>query len=131
LRQRAASRGALSHGAVSRGAVSRGFRLQAEDLPKPAAAPAGQADSPRKPPPTPRRKLSFKEQREYDALPAQIEALEAEQQRLVEESQSAEFYKSGADHIRTVLTRIDAIAAELEAVLARWLDLEERATPGR
>ena len=33
-----------------------------------------------------KRKLSFKEQREFESLPAQIEALEAEQRRLTEES---------------------------------------------
>ena len=74
-----------------------------------------------------RRKLSFKEQREYDALPAQIEALETEHRRLIEESESPEFYKAGADHIRGVLARIEQTASQLETALARWLELEERA----
>ena len=74
-------------------------------------------------------KLSFKEQREYDVLPAQIEALEDEQRRLVQESESSEFYKAGAVHIRGVLARIEHVAQELEAALARWLELEERAAP--
>ena len=73
------------------------------------------------------RKLSFKEQREYEALPAQIDALDEEQRRLKEESESAEFYKAGADHIREVLARIESAAAEHNAALARWLELEERA----
>ncbi len=73
-----------------------------------------------------RKKLSFKEQREFDALPAQIEALEAEQQRLRHESESAEFYKERAEHIAAVLARIDQIAHELEGLLARWIELEER-----
>jgi ATP-binding cassette subfamily F protein uup len=72
------------------------------------------------------RKLSFKEQREFDALPARIEALEAEQQRLRHESESADFYKERADHIRTVLARIDQISHELEGLLARWLEFDER-----
>jgi ABC transport system ATP-binding/permease protein len=78
-----------------------------------------------------RRKLSFKEQREYAALPAHIEALEAEQGRLRSESESPEFYKERADHIRDVLARIDAIGRELETLLARWLELEERAASAR
>jgi ABC transport system ATP-binding/permease protein len=41
---------------------------------RPAAAPAG----------APRKKLSYKEQREFDALPALIEALESEQKRVAE-----------------------------------------------
>jgi ATP-binding cassette subfamily F protein uup len=75
---------------------------------------------------TARRKLSFNEQRELESLPAQIEALEAEQQRLTAESESPEFYKAPADHIRAVLARIDAVARELEADLSRWLELDDR-----
>jgi len=74
-----------------------------------------------------KRKLSFKERRELESLPAHIEALEAERERLQHESASPEFYKSPAEHIRAVLARIDAIGPELEAALARWVALEERA----
>jgi ATP-binding cassette subfamily F protein uup len=70
------------------------------------------------------RKLSYKEQRELDALPERIAALEDEQDRLKAESASAEFYKSPADHIHAVLARIDAVHAELDAALARWVALE-------
>jgi ABC transport system ATP-binding/permease protein len=70
------------------------------------------------------RKLSYKEQRELDAMPEQIAALEDEQRRLKEEAASPEFYRTGADHIRGVLARIDAVHAELDAALARWVELE-------
>ena len=73
-----------------------------------------------------RRKLSYNEQRELEALPAHIEALEAEQQRLRQESESAEFYKEGADHIRAVLARIEQSNSELEIALTRWVDLDSR-----
>jgi ATP-binding cassette subfamily F protein uup len=76
-------------------------------------------------------KLSFKEQREFEALPAHIEALEAEQQRLTKESESVEFYRESAEHIRGVVARLDQLAKEVEAALARWLDLEQRTTPDR
>jgi ABC transport system ATP-binding/permease protein len=75
--------------------------------------------------PAQRRKKTYKEEREYEALPARIEALEHEQGRLQEEAASPEFYKSGADHIRAVLARIDEIHATLEDALARWVELEE------
>jgi ATP-binding cassette subfamily F protein uup len=75
------------------------------------------------------RKLSFNEQREYDALPERIAALEDEQRRLTDESESPEFYKTGADHIRDVLARITSVGEDLETALARWLELEERAAP--
>jgi len=78
--------------------------------------------------PKPRR-LSYHEQRELEALPAHIAALEVEQMRLREESASAEFYKSAADHIHGVLARLDAIAQELEVVLERWMELESRGQP--
>jgi ATP-binding cassette subfamily F protein uup len=71
-----------------------------------------------------RRKKTYKEEREYEALPARIEALEEEQKRLQEESHSPEFYKSGAEHIQQVLARIDEIHAALEDALGRWLELE-------
>jgi ATP-binding cassette subfamily F protein uup len=74
----------------------------------------------------PRKKLSFNEVRELDALPSRIEALEAEQSRLQAESTSPDFYKVPAERIREVLERIDAVAVELEAALARWMELEER-----
>ena len=80
---------------------------------------------------SPKRKLSFKEQREFESLPAQIEALEQEQRRLTEESAASDFYKAGGDHISGVLARIDRLASEHEAALARWLELEERAVPRR
>jgi ATP-binding cassette subfamily F protein uup len=72
-----------------------------------------------------RKKRTFNEEREYAALPSRIEALEVEQQRLQDEAASAEFYKSPAAHIESVLMRIEAIHSELEQALARWVELEE------
>jgi ATP-binding cassette subfamily F protein uup len=86
----------------------------AECRPMPAATP--QRGRP--------RKLSYKEQRELEALPHQIAALEGEQKRLQDESHSPEFYKASSEHIRTVLARIEAIGRELEALLERWVELE-------
>jgi ATP-binding cassette subfamily F protein uup len=75
-----------------------------------------------------RKKLSFKEKRDLESLPETIAALELEQQRLQQESESPDFYKETAEHIRGVLARIEAVGHELEAALARWMDLEERAS---
>ena len=74
-----------------------------------------------------KRKLSYNEQREYESLPARIQALEAEQQQLRVESESAAFYREPADWIREVLARLEALGPELEAALERWMELEERA----
>ncbi len=71
------------------------------------------------------KKKTYKEEREYEALPTRIEALEAEHRRLHDETSSVEFYKASADHIRTVLARIEQVGHELEAALERWIQLEE------
>jgi ATP-binding cassette subfamily F protein uup len=82
------------------------------------------ADNPVRPIRPRPRKLSYNEQRELDALPARIEALEAEQAGLKAEAASPEFYKSPADRIHGVLARIEAVHAELDAALARWVELD-------
>ena len=74
-----------------------------------------------------KRKLSYKEQREREALPARIGALEEEQRRLRARSDSTEFYRESAERIREVMSRLEAVGPELEAALARWFELEERA----
>ena len=73
-----------------------------------------------------RKKLTFNEVRELESLPARIESLESEQRGLQLETESPDFYKAPAERIREVLARIDAIGVELETVLARWMELEER-----
>ncbi len=70
------------------------------------------------------RKLSYNEQRELDDLPERIAALEAEQSELKGEAGSADFYKLTAEEIHAVLARIDAVHVELDAALARWVELE-------
>jgi len=71
-----------------------------------------------------RRKASFKERKEYEALPARIEALEGEQAALGAEVSGADFYKQPADVIHARLARLEALPAELEAAYARWDELD-------
>src|SRR5687768_208036 len=75
------------------------------------------------------RKKTYKEEREYEGLPSRIAALEAEHRRLHEETASPEFYKAPADHIRSVLARIDEINRALEQALERWIELEAIGKP--
>ena len=72
------------------------------------------------------KKLSFKEQRELDELPAKIDALESEQRGLAARVASAEFYKEGADPIKQALARVDELPRELARVYARWGELDAR-----
>ncbi|MEP6592443.1 MAG: ATP-binding cassette domain-containing protein [Acidobacteriota bacterium] len=75
----------------------------------------------------PKKKLSFHEKRELAVLPERIAALEAEQARLQAEAAGASFYKQPAETIKDVLARIEALPAEIETALARWVALDERA----
>ena len=109
----------ITCGSLEHGARPPPLRL-AE--PRPPAAPNAEPGKPS----GGQKKLSYHEVRELAALPARIEALEAEQAQLQAEAASPDFYKHSADHIRSVLARIDAIAPELEQAVARWVHLEER-----
>ena len=73
-----------------------------------------------------RKRLSYMEQREFDALPARIEALEAEQQQLHAAVAARDFYKEAPDAIRQSLSRLDELQAALLSAYARWDDLDSR-----
>lgn len=81
------------------------------------------AAAPQKPAAKP-RKLSFNDQRELDALPAKIAALEAEQAELQARMNDVEFYKQGRDDVAASLARVAALGGELEWCYARWETLE-------
>ena len=106
-------------------------KLRELQTPKVVRAPSPEPRQARRPSgPEPRsadrRKLTFKEQRELDALPERIATLEGELTALRAESESADFYKAGGDRIRAVLARIEDAGQELESAIARWMELEER-----
>jgi ATP-binding cassette subfamily F protein uup len=69
-------------------------------------------------------KLSYKDQRELDALPAIIEGLEDEQSQLQETVSDTAFYQQPAEEISATLARLESIASELEMGYARWEGLE-------
>jgi ATP-binding cassette subfamily F protein uup len=77
-------------------------------------------------PPPQKRKLSFKEHRELESLPARIEALEAEQARLSAEVSSPEFYRKPAADIHAAMARLEALPLELDSAVRRWDELETR-----
>jgi ATP-binding cassette subfamily F protein uup len=71
-------------------------------------------------------KLSYKERRELEQLPAKIEALERQQSELSNELSRPEFYKGDAGVQADVQARLAELPAELEAAYARWQSLEAR-----
>ncbi len=76
----------------------------------------------------PRRKLSYKEQRELDTLPLRIEQLEGEIASLIAQSLEAEFYRRSAAEIAAHNQQITGRQQELAECYARWEALE--ASPG-
>lgn len=71
-------------------------------------------------------KLSYKDQRELDALPAKIEQLEAKLEELHQQLADPAFYQSPADQIAGTRERGDDLQQELEAAYERWEYLEAR-----
>ena len=82
----------------------------------PAPSQAKRTDKP--------RRLTYKEQRELEALPVAIEALEAEQAELHRVMGGAEFYRQSSDRITATLERLEALKCDLEECYARWQTLE-------
>ncbi|WP_455385672.1 ATP-binding cassette domain-containing protein [Acidihalobacter prosperus] len=70
------------------------------------------------------RKLSYKEQRELDALPERIAALEAEQTSLHGQLSDPAVYRDQPETVRRTQARLAEVDAELEQAFARWEELE-------
>ena len=71
-----------------------------------------------------KKKLSYKEQRELDELPARIEALEAEQAELRATLADGALYQSDLARAIALQARDGAIDEALTAALERWAELE-------
>jgi ATP-binding cassette subfamily F protein uup len=70
------------------------------------------------------RRLSFKDQREFDSLPATIESLETDKAELERAVADPAFYQRPHDEVRGSLTRLQSLGAEIDAAYARWAELE-------
>ncbi len=73
-----------------------------------------------------RKKLSFKEQREFDDLPRRIGEMESEQERLHTAIAAPAFYKEPAETIAAALARVEELRAALLDAYARWDVLDSR-----
>jgi ATP-binding cassette subfamily F protein uup len=72
-------------------------------------------------------KPSYREQRELEQLPAQIDAMEAEQERLKTAVAAPEFYREPAATIHGTLARLEELEQALLDAYARWDELDTRA----
>lgn len=104
-------------------------RRAAEELaaaavaPARAAAPAHNA-APERARADGRRKLSYKETRELEALPAQIEALEDEQREITAKLEDPALYQSAPQDAAALSRRLNEIDEILMQLLERWAELE-------
>jgi ATP-binding cassette subfamily F protein uup len=71
-------------------------------------------------------RLSYNEQRELEALPQQIEALEEAQRALKARIEAPDFYRETPDAIRDALAHALRLDEQVAAAYARWHDLEIR-----
>ena len=90
----------------------------------PAARPPGRSAAPVRSAPPKARKLSYKDQRELDALPDLIQRLESEQAELTAAIGDPELYRRDPDGAAAAVARLNAVGGELEAAFARWETLE-------
>lgn len=72
------------------------------------------------------RRLSYREVKELEALPARIEAAEAEQEDINAVLAAPETYQAGSvDKVTALSKRLAGLEAKLETMYARWEALEE------
>ena len=89
----------------------------AESRPAPRAA----APEPRRE----KRKLSYKEQRELEAIPQKIQALEQEQTMLQAKLADPATYQQAGNDVTAMNSRLEEIELELLGLLERWEALEK------
>ncbi len=94
----------------------------AAPAPTGASAPAARGAAP--------RKLSYKEQRELDELPARIDALETEQKTIAEALAGSDIYTREPQRVPLLQARHAAIDEELMLALERWEALGARTSAG-
>ncbi len=97
-------------------------KVEAPEKSATGSTPAKTATAEKK---SPQKKLSYKEKRELEALPKQIETLEAEQETLQQQMADPAFYQNGGDEVATATERFKEIEQQLEAAYERWEALEE------
>jgi ABC transport system ATP-binding/permease protein len=86
----------------------------------PSAAPAKPAAPATTPAPASKKKLSYKEQRELESLPAMIEVLEQEQRAIHDELADGSLYGTDPARAAELAQRSARIDDELVAALERW-----------
>jgi ATP-binding cassette subfamily F protein uup len=97
--------------------------------PRPPAKASAQANSAAaaESRPAPGNKLTYKDQRDYDRLPSEIERLESEVAADEAALSDPDLYTRDPDHFASLTERIARNRAEIEAAELRWLEVAEMA----
>jgi ATP-binding cassette subfamily F protein uup len=72
-----------------------------------------------------KKKLSFKDNRELEALPGQVDELEALINSLQEQVNDANFFAQDSDKTKNILNQLEESESKLEIAFARWQELDE------
>ncbi|WP_422061688.1 ABC-F family ATP-binding cassette domain-containing protein [Sphingopyxis sp.] len=92
---------------------------------RPVAAKAKSAAAAAPPPPTARKKLSYKDQRDYDLLPGRIEAIETEMAGVETELSDGNLFTRDNARFNALTGKLDKLRGEKAAAEDRWLALAE------
>ena len=76
-------------------------------------------------------KLSYKEVRELEQLPKEIEALEQQQAALAQRMSSADYHKQGAEQMKADQRQVEQIERDLATRFERWAALEAKVAPAQ
>jgi len=92
---------------------------------KPNTAKEKAAPTAAPPPPTARKKLSYKDQRDYDLLPGRIEEIEAEMAEAETELSDGTLFTRDHAKFTALTSKLEKLRAEKAAAEDRWLELAE------
>jgi ATP-binding cassette subfamily F protein uup len=73
----------------------------------------------------PINKLSYKEKRELDSLPALLESLETQVDEYQQQVNAADFFNNNSEYTQSVLDALHKAESDLEVAFDRWQELEE------
>jgi len=92
---------------------------------KPNAVKEKAAPTAAPPPPTARKKLSYKDQRDYDLLPGRIEAIEAEMAAAETELSDGTLFTRDHAKFTALTSKLEKLREEKATAEDRWLELAE------
>jgi ABC transport system ATP-binding/permease protein len=99
-------------------------RIQAPERSTPPPLPAATESRPAARAAATTRKLSYKDARELEQLPARIERLEAQRERLAARLSDPELFRGSGAGVQELRQELETLEQELAAAYARWEALE-------